>query len=236
MHGYFMSLSLYSKARLLNNPTAYADAREKAIQSKIDKKAESRIRTSKNASKKSIAEEEGVEGLDRNVKVNRELAEKVRKDALREEKKRKRKEAITEVDDEKEKETVSGRAAIGLAADTEPGSKPIKSNTSSVPTPNLLTDSRFGELFTNPEFEVDPTSREFAMLNPSTTVSKSNGKDTTKEKKEARDGPRKLTAVEQEMDESDRESLDPDVEDEVQSEEEEEEGGDSGDSSDEGGE
>ena len=44
MHGYFVSLRLYEKARLLANPTAYADARERAIQARIDKAAESRIR------------------------------------------------------------------------------------------------------------------------------------------------------------------------------------------------
>lgn len=230
MHGYFMSLSLYSKARLVNNPTAYSDAREKAIQSKIDKKAESRIRTSKNASKKKTVEE--VDDLDRNVRVNRELAEKVRKEAIKEEKKRKRKEIVGAGGDDEEKEEVSGRAAIGLETDTEPGSKPLKTN---APAPNLLTDSRFSELFTNPEYEVDPESREFAMLNPSTTIQKP-VRDENQLRKEVRDGPRKLTAVEQEMDESDRESLDPDQEEEEADEEDEEMGGDSGDSSDEGGE
>lgn len=60
------------------------------------------------------------------------------------------------------------------------------------------------------------------MLNPSTAL------------KQARDGPRKLTAVEDEENESDRESVDPDMEDEQSSSSEDEQGGDSGDSSDEG--
>ncbi len=50
MHGYFINLALYERARLLSNPTAYADARERAIKAKLEKQAESRIRAVKNPS------------------------------------------------------------------------------------------------------------------------------------------------------------------------------------------
>ncbi|PWN46920.1 hypothetical protein IE53DRAFT_390942 [Violaceomyces palustris] len=177
MHGYFVSLGLYDRARLLANPTAYSDAREKAIKAKLEKQAESRIRAVKNVPKIGAA-----------VRVNKELAEKVAREAVREERRAERK----------------------AAANGEDGSeaKPTKTN--------LLEDSRFGELFTNPEFQVDDSTREFAMLNPSTAV-------------KSREGPRKLTAVEDEEQESDRESIDPD-----QVEESESDSGDNSDSSDEG--
>jgi ribosome biogenesis protein ENP2 len=79
MHGYFLSLKLYDTARLIANPFAYEEHREKTVRAKIDALAESRIRTRKNAP---------------GVKVNQALAERVQKDAeraaLREQKRRER--------------------------------------------------------------------------------------------------------------------------------------------------
>ena len=71
MHGYFLSLKLYDAARVIANPFAYAEHREKMVQEKLDKMADTRIRTRKEA----------------NVKVNKALADKVLRD---EEKARKR--------------------------------------------------------------------------------------------------------------------------------------------------
>jgi len=71
MHGYFISLKLYDAARLISNPFAYAEHREKMIREKMDKMAETRIRSKKEAK----------------VKVNKTLAEKILKE---EEKARKR--------------------------------------------------------------------------------------------------------------------------------------------------
>ncbi|CDZ96437.1 WD40 repeat protein [Phaffia rhodozyma] len=65
MHGYFVSLKLYDAARLIANPFAYAEHREKVIREKLEKKSESRIR----------ARREAVD-----VKVNKELAEKIKRD------------------------------------------------------------------------------------------------------------------------------------------------------------
>ncbi|KAG6816772.1 hypothetical protein H0H87_003035 [Tephrocybe sp. NHM501043] len=73
MHGYFVSLKLYEAARLIANPFAYAEHREKIVQEKMEKMAETRIR-----SKKEVG-----------VKVNKALAEKI----LREEEKAKKREA-----------------------------------------------------------------------------------------------------------------------------------------------
>ncbi|WFD01497.1 Small ribosomal subunit biogenesis [Malassezia obtusa] len=155
MHGYFLALRLYERARLMAHPTAYQEAKQRAIQAKIEREAESRVRSVANAPK-----------LHRNVQVNKALAEKLAKG------------------DTKHKE------------DTK-----------------LLEDQRFKELFTNPEFQVDESSREFAMLNPSTARNQ-------KEKPALRESSRSMVpAVEEEI-ESDRESLDPDEEDAMEQEEE----------------
>jgi ribosome biogenesis protein ENP2 len=75
MHGYFLSLKLYDAARLISNPFAYAEHREKMIREKMDKMAETRIRTKKEAK----------------VKVNKALAEKIMRDEERARKKEERK-------------------------------------------------------------------------------------------------------------------------------------------------
>lgn len=186
MHGFFMSLALYDKARLINNPTAYEDARERAIKKKLEKMAESRIREDPKDVARRRRNEKELEG----IRVNRELAEKVGKQNEKKEKSRS--------DQKAEK-------------------------------PTLLSDDRFKELFTNPEYEVDESSREFALLNPSTVRNKQNAKDTGASSSER--GPRKLTAVEEEDMESDRESLDPDQEDQK---DDDDDGSSSDDSDDEG--
>ena len=77
MHGYFISLQLYDTARLIANPYVYEEHREKMVQEKMEKMAETRIRTRKDAG----------------VKVNKMLAEKIRKEEEREKKKAERKKA-----------------------------------------------------------------------------------------------------------------------------------------------
>ncbi|PWZ01845.1 WD40 repeat-like protein [Testicularia cyperi] len=191
MHGYFIALQLYEKARLLSNPTAYADARERAIKAKLEKQAESRIRAVKTSQAQAGA----------SVRVNKELADKIARDAEKEAQKQIRREA---------------RAAAAAAersddSDEQPefdGDAPPRDPAAPKPSKaDLLSDPRFGQLFQDPEFQIDTDSREFAMLNPSTAVP-------------LRDGPRKLTAVEDEENESDRESIDPDMESDEESESE----------------
>lgn len=121
MHGYFVSLKLYDAARLIANPFAYAEHREKVIKEKLEKKSESRIR----ARREETA-----------VKVNKDLAEKVK----REEERRKR------------KKTNDGEEA-GETDEQGPGE-------------SVLTDPRFAKVWTDKEFEVDMGSREFLLKNP----------------------------------------------------------------------
>ncbi|KIK70202.1 hypothetical protein GYMLUDRAFT_151852 [Collybiopsis luxurians FD-317 M1] len=146
MHGYFISLKLYDTARVIANPFEYAEHRERLIKQKMDKLAETRIRSTKQ-----------VPG----VKVNKMLAEKIQRDEERARKKEERKkrkkdgaaeEAAMDVDEDEDEEEEGG--------DTAPTS--------------VLSDPRFAQVFEDPEFEVDVNSREYALLNPS-TVARRNG-------------------------------------------------------------
>lgn len=77
MHGYFVSLKLYDAARVITNPFAYAEHREKLIREKMEKLAETRIRSRK----------------DPGVKINKALAEKIIKEEERAKKREERKRA-----------------------------------------------------------------------------------------------------------------------------------------------
>jgi ribosome biogenesis protein ENP2 len=77
MHGYFMSLKLYDTARVIANPFAYAEHREKLAKEKMEKMAETRIRMKK----------------DGGVKVNKTLAEKILKEEERANKREERRRA-----------------------------------------------------------------------------------------------------------------------------------------------
>ncbi len=128
MHGYFVSLKLYETARLIVNPFAYAEHREKMVREKMDKMAETRIRTKK----------------DVGVKVNKALAEKILKDEER---------AL-----KKKRKTAERKGENAMDVD-DPTSQQQK--------PTLLSDPRFSQVFEDAAFAIDETSREFALLNPS---------------------------------------------------------------------
>ncbi|CAO1625611.1 unnamed protein product [Sympodiomycopsis kandeliae] len=140
MHGYFVPLQVYERARLIKNPTSYTDARDRAIKAKLEKKAESRIRSVNNAQKNAAVK----------VQVNQDLATKSKRQQQRAR------------DEEEQDEGEEGEAS---------GSSKAKGS-------DLLSDSRFAELFTNPEFQVDTTSREYALLNPSSVAKQGKQKDT----------------------------------------------------------
>jgi ribosome biogenesis protein ENP2 len=137
MHGFFLSLKLYDAARLIANPFAYAEHRERVVRDKLEKLSESRIRS------------RGGAGGD--VKVNKALAERIRRDERRAERRR-------------EKEGVRGEQA---EQDAEEDTK-TKSKASDAGS--LLHDPRFAEVFEDPDFEVDTMSREFGLLNPSSST------------------------------------------------------------------
>ena len=171
MHGYFVSLKLYDTARVIVNPFAYEEHREKLVKERMEKLADTRIRTRK-------------DGAGVSVKVNKALAEKIRKDAEREKRK-----------EEKKREKKAKQGGEGeddaMVIDDE-----AHDEAHDVAPVTLLSDPRFKELFENPEFAVDEDSREYALLNPSAAAQKRRGTGLSK------------TAVEEEEDESDRSSSD----------------------------
>ena len=161
------------------------------VQEKMDKLAETRIRTRKDAG----------------VKFNKALAEKIRKEEEREKKRAERKaarKAAKAADDAMEVDHESA------GEDEGENDQPEKAT--------LLNDPRFKALFENPEFQVDETSREYALLNPSTVAQR--------QARGANGTGRRKTAVEDEEDESDKVSSDGISDDD--SEDEDEHDSDSG--------
>ncbi|KAK0192276.1 NUC153 and WD40 repeat-containing nucleolar rRNA processing-related protein [Armillaria mellea] len=147
MHGYFVSLKLYETARLIVNPFAYAEHREKMVRKKMEKMAETRIRTKK----------------DVGVKVNKALAEKILKDEER---------AL-----KKKRKTAERKGENAMDVD-DPISQQKKLN--------LLSDPRFSQVFEDAAFAIDETSREYALLNPS-SVAQSKGKTAVEDEEEESD-------------------------------------------------
>ncbi|KAL1918913.1 uncharacterized protein VTP21DRAFT_2294 [Calcarisporiella thermophila] len=150
MHGFFMDLRLYEKARLIANPFAYAEYREKAIREKLEKERASRIRATSKL-----------------PKVNRELASRL----LRDEKKKKK--------SDKEGETEG-----------------------------VLSDSRFAQMFNDPEFQVDEESNEFKLVNP------------TRRKKRDDSDEEDMEQEEEEEEEEEESEVDSDASMDYESEEE----------------
>lgn len=200
MHGFFLQLKLYQTARLIANPQSYAEHREKIVAERLAKKAESRIRAKREQ-----------------PKVNKALAERLRKeqerlDAVEARKAAKRGDKAAEAEGEGEGEEKGEGKKEKTRKDA------------------VLNDPRFAEMFSNPEFEIDEESKTFQLLNPATSHN-----------------ARLRTAVEEEEDDSDRSSAglsdeesepesEPEQESEPESasdeedeEEDEEEDGDSGD-------
>lgn len=177
MHGYFVSLKLYDAARIIANPFAYEEHREKMVKDKIDKMAEGRIRSRKDAS----------------VKVNKALAEKIQREEEKEKKREERKKARKA---QKEFEGIED-----MEVDGEGENDAMAGDEAEAEKPTLLNDPRFTQLFQNPEFAVDESTREYALMNPSAVAKKMNGVDNSK-------SHRARTAVEDEEDESDKSSSD----------------------------
>lgn len=114
MHGHFMDMRLYTKAKQLVNPFAYEEYRQRKIREKLDEQRTERVQAK------------------RLPKVNRDLAERIMLEQT---------EDISSSKSKRKRQQQKGGA-------------------------NLLEDSRFRALFENPEFQVDPDSEEFQLLNP----------------------------------------------------------------------
>lgn len=114
MHGYFLDIRLYHKAKALVQPFAYDEYRKKKIRETVE-----------------AARKNRVESKLKLPAVNRELARKLQE-----------------------------------AAEVEATQKVAPKKSKNVPKTALLGDSRFKAIFENPDFEVDPASEEYRLLNP----------------------------------------------------------------------
>lgn len=181
MHGFFVDLRLYTKARAIANPFAYAEYRDRLIREKLEKERESRIRGASNNKRILQLEKQAKESakLVEKAKVNKDLAERIR---LREEKEEQLR--IRRENYKKAKE--AAKDGVPVPADgEEPEEEEEESEGDSeeeiIPDdqkkPSILRDARFKDLFANPEFEVDEDSLEFAMLNPSSVPTTRRTKD-----------------------------------------------------------
>lgn len=148
MHGYFISQKLYEEAKLIANPDAYVEARQKSIQQKIAKERESRVRGHKKAQ----------------VAVNRKLAEKILEREEKAERRRARK-LLERSGDEDGMVDAEVAPAVGEVEGQEPEGEAKEAK-------GVLHDPRFTRLFEDEDFEVDEQSHEFQAINPSTKIPK----------------------------------------------------------------
>lgn len=132
MHGYFLDIRLYHKARAMAQPFAYDEYKKRKIKETIDATRKNRVGS--------------------NVRlpaVNRELARKLHEAAVEEE------------------ESARPKSKSKPAAGT-----------------GLLGDSRFKAIFENTDFEVDPASDEYRLLQPIVTSLEKRSKKKQQKKKE----------------------------------------------------
>ena len=144
MHGFFVDLRLYTKARAVANPFAYAEYRERLVTERLEKERESRIRSKDGTKPKSA-------NVNATVTVNRDLVSRLRAREDKDERRRARK-------------------VPNGAGDVPSGDKEEEAPKSDGRVTSLLEDTRFKAMFTDTDFEIDTTTREFALLNPSATA------------------------------------------------------------------
>lgn len=172
MHGFFVDLRLYTQARAIANPFAYAEHRDKLVRDKLEKERESRIRQSKNSATKQV-DQKLQEALHK-AKVNKDLAEKIRQREDERDGKHSRKRAVLADSDTDSEENANEEYSSGH--EDEPIEKTSKNGKTKAGkgSANVLTDDRFGALFQDPEFQIDQDSVEYAMLNPSSAAQRAN--------------------------------------------------------------
>ncbi|KAG1730338.1 WD40-repeat-containing domain protein [Suillus lakei] len=205
MHGYFLSLHLYDTARVIANPLHMLNIVRNSSGSGWRRWLRREYVPRKAGLGWAGAEE---------VKVNKALAERIERGAEKERKKEERRKRRSAKGGEDEE-------AMDVDVDVDADADADEAETQSE-KPTLLNDPRFKDLFLNPEFAVDETTREYALLHPSASGAGSTQKVRGK------------TAVEEEEEESERASSAGISESESEGGEGSEEGGDSDDSSDAG--
>jgi ribosome biogenesis protein ENP2 len=164
MHGYFVDLRLYEKAKSIANPFAYEEYLEEQRRSKLEAERAGRIKANSSALKPSQNQQQQqkkkgqvvINGV--KAKVNTVLAERLQQqsellaklDAMEAEKSQ---QPATEhcSDSESEEEVVMTKAEKKAIQAAKSGQA-------------ILADTRFSSLFTNPEFAIDEDTEEFRSI------------------------------------------------------------------------
>ncbi|KAJ3088416.1 Nucleolar protein 10, partial [Quaeritorhiza haematococci] len=159
MHGFFVDLRLYEKAKAIANPFDYEEFKRRQVQARIDKQRATRISAIKKL-----------------PKVNRNLAAKILTEQLaqqeEEEEKtateaRKKKSGIAAKEDWKKIEDEVDSSDDERDVDR---TKARKKKSGSAGVGSMLEDNRFAAMFADPDFEIDVQSHEYRLRNP--TLSK----------------------------------------------------------------
>ncbi|KAI1309389.1 Nucleolar protein 10 [Halotydeus destructor] len=141
MHGFFMDIRLYHKAKLLSDPFAYEEYKKKKIKDKLESERGDRVQPKGKL-----------------PKVNRELARKLLEEEEGEEGK------VSGDEDGEGHDIEQSKASYKETS----GSKSKKSSRTRKDRPrpavSLLHDERFKAMFENPDFEVDHQSEDFKSI------------------------------------------------------------------------
>ncbi|KAJ1924267.1 Small ribosomal subunit biogenesis [Tieghemiomyces parasiticus] len=152
MHGFFIDLRLYEKAKVIANPFAYDEYREKQLREVLEKERGSRI---------------GAKASRTERKVNRELAERASRNeglyqvAGRASKQAKNRKATKENEDEGDSD---GDDMATRALRRSRGDDGGKAQAAAAAPADLLEDNRFAAMFEDSDFEVDEEASEFQQL------------------------------------------------------------------------
>lgn len=141
MHGYFIDLRLYEKAKAIANPFAYEEYLAKKRQAKLDRERQSRIRARDPV---------------RTAKVNKQLAAKLLRDQQA---------SLSEDEGEDEGEAEAGSTRVPSSSQQSSKAAKTKRRTKETATA-ILQDDRFASLFADPDFEIDQDSAEYQALHP----------------------------------------------------------------------
>ena len=163
MHGYFVDLRLYEKAKSISNPFAYEEYLEEQRKAKLEAERQSRIKAGssllhKKTDKKTVT----VHGS--KAKVNVILAERLQQqsellaklEAMEKEAESAASTPVAEGTDSEDDED-AGKAKE-LSKTEKKALKAAKSSQA------ILQDDRFASLFTNPEFAIDEEADEYRRL------------------------------------------------------------------------
>ncbi|KAJ1930640.1 Small ribosomal subunit biogenesis [Tieghemiomyces parasiticus] len=156
MHGFFIDLRLYEKAKVIANPFAYDEYREKQLREVLEKERGSRI---------------GAKASRTERKVNRELAERASRNeglyqvAGRASKQQAKSRKATKEDEDEGDSDGDDMATRALRRSRGDDSGKAQAAAAAAAAPaDLLEDNRFAAMFEDSDFEVDEEASEFQQL------------------------------------------------------------------------